>query len=155
MIEIASLVNEANMWCPSELAKARTAKRRSAIYPRMDATAVSGVLLALLFLLMPGPPDVPHIASVELAAARHSVAQPGAAREDALVVTVRRDGTVFFRNVKISADDLEEQLRSGVREGAEKRVYLRVDRVALYAHVMYALEEIRRAGISDICFLTG
>jgi len=80
---------------------------------------------------------------------------PRAVREDALTVGVTRDGKVYFRNVPISAEDLPDQIREGLRSGAEKKVYFRADARARYGDVKQVLIEIRRAGIENVCFLAG
>jgi len=74
-------------------------------------------------------------------------------RENALSVGVMRDARIYFRNVPISAEDLPDQIREGLRNGAEKKVYLRADASARYGDVKQVLIEIRQAGIENVCFL--
>ena len=142
------------MWRPSKLAEERAVRRRSAVYPTIDVSGFLAVMVALLFLLMPWTVVDRKGGSVELAPALHSVYSAGAAREDALIVAISRDGSFYFRDMKIAPEQLEAQIRSGVQDGAWAKVYLSVDRNAKYANVRLALEQIQRAGVERIFFIT-
>jgi len=78
---------------------------------------------------------------------------PRAIREDAQIVSVLRDGRIFYRNLQIVADDLPDKIREGVRSGADRRVYIRADAWAKYMDVNRVLSEVRKAGIENVCFL--
>jgi len=60
---------------------------------------------------------------------------------------------LYFRNVAISAAELPDKIREGLKNGAEKKVYIRADARATYIDVKQALIEIRLAGIENVCFL--
>jgi len=47
-------------------------------------------------------------------------------------VDATRDGKIYFRNVPISAKNLPDKIREGLKNGAEKKVYLRADARARY-----------------------
>ena len=100
------------------------------------------------------PPIVTHGSGVDLPRTWYAGPMPRAVREDALSVPVTRDGKIYFRNVPISAKDLPDKIREGLKNGAEKKVYLRADTRARYGDVKQALIEIRQAGIENVCFLT-
>jgi|GraSoiStandDraft_55_1057291.scaffolds.fasta_scaffold26566_3 biopolymer transport protein ExbD len=68
-------------------------------------------------------------------------------------VDATRDGKIYFRNVPISAKNLPDKIREGLKNGAEKKVYLRADARARYGDVKQALIEIRQTGIDNVCFL--
>ena len=68
-------------------------------------------------------------------------------------VDAPRDGKIYFRNVPISAKNLPDKIREGLKNGAEKKVYLRADARARYGDVKQALIEIRQTGIDNVCFL--
>jgi hypothetical protein len=50
---------------------------------------------------------------------------PGAHREDALIVALLRDGTMYFGKPKTRPGGLPAQIREGVARGAEKKIYIR------------------------------
>ena len=69
-------------------------------------------------------------------------------------LAMTRDGRYFFGGTQIVVGDLAERVRAGVRGGAERRVYLRVDRRVRYSKVAAVADEIRRGGVGRISFLT-
>ena len=113
------------------------------------------VMLALLFLLMPGTVVDGKGPAADLAEASHSIRMPGALKEDALQVMVTRDGQVYLRDSQLMRGDLAPEIRERVRNGAEKKVYLTVDARAKYVDAKAVLDQIRMAGIENVSFLTG
>ena len=123
------------------------------IHSRVDAYPLVGLAVTLLVILMVCPPIVTHGSGVDLPRTSYAIPMPRAVRENALTVGVTRDGKVYFRNTAISAEDLPDQIREGLRNGAEKKVYLRADARARYGDVKQVLIKIRQAGIENVCFL--
>ena len=113
------------------------------------------VMVALLMLFMSRtrphqyrqiPADIPKSTS--------ATAQPGARREDAIEIFMTRDGAVYFRHNQILLHDLAPAVQTAVREGAEKKVYISADARAKNGDVESVVDELRRAGITEISFLT-
>jgi len=88
----------------------------------------------------------------DLPRARFVSPVPGAAREDAQIVSVSRDGQIFYRNVKVRIGDLPEQIRESIRNGADRKIYVRADARARYGDIGQVLDEIRKTGIQNVCF---
>jgi biopolymer transport protein ExbD len=78
---------------------------------------------------------------------------PGANREDALIVSILRDGTLYFGKHKTRPGDLPAQIREGVARGAEKKIYIRADERLRYVSVREVLAAVRSAGVEKIAFL--
>jgi biopolymer transport protein TolR len=133
-----------------------TRKKRTPLRSVIDVSAFASVMLALLFLMMFGLryPMHPRTAPVDMSFAQNSTLQPGARREDALEVTIARDGTVFFRNQRILLTDLPDALREAARDGTPKTVYVKADARAKYGDVKIVLDQIRQSGLQNITFLT-
>lgn len=112
------------------------------------------VMVALLFLFMPWTVVDGKWPPVDRAVALHATPLPGALREDAMQVDVTRDGRVFFRNHQVNAKDLPNEIREGIRAGAEKRIYLAADARVKYGDVRAVLDQIRLSGIEKVSFLT-
>jgi biopolymer transport protein TolR len=89
--------------------------------------------------------DLPHVA--------HPVRLRKADRDDAMTVAIMRDGKVFFRGDQVFLDHLPAKVRQGLKDGAEKKVYIRADARAKYGTVKEALDGIRNAGIENVAFL--
>ena len=98
--------------------------------------------------------DLPTRPSVELPRASHSVPLDSAIREDALIVAVGRDGHVFFGSSRVNPADLSSKIREGLRNGAEPRVYLKIDSRAKYRPVELALDAARDAGVENVAVMT-
>ena len=134
------------------------ARKRSRIVPlicTIDVTGFAGVMLALLAMFM-APVMVVDVfprPSVDLPRTTNGHAMPGADREDALVVGITRDGKLYLGGDKVDLDQLPQVIRDRLSYGAERKVYLRVDRHAKYGVVINVLAEVRAAGIENIAFL--
>lgn len=133
------------------------ARRRNKPYSAIDVSAHASVLLALLILVTvhaAGGFVFVHGTTVELVKSRYATARPGALREDTILVSIPRDGATYVGRYRIRPADLPDAIREALQNGAERKVYLKVDARAKYGDVMYVLAEIRRAGIGTVCFVT-
>jgi biopolymer transport protein ExbD len=141
---------------PSEASCRRIAKRQSKYNCWMDHSALLSVSVVILitFMLNPHVAESGHGVSVDLAKSRHASRLSGALCEDALRLVVTRDGNLYFGSERIDSGDLPDQIRRGVRAGAEDRVYLLVDSRIKYADVKPVLNEIGLAGVKNISFVT-
>src|SRR5256886_16192951 len=79
---------------------------------------------------------------------------PMAVREDAQVVSVARDGRIFYRNTLIAVDELPDRIRESIKNGADRKVYVRADARARYGGIQRGLDEISKTGIWDVCFFS-
>lgn len=74
----------------------------------------------------------------------------GANRDDAIIVTVTRDGRIYFRADHISSPELPARIRKNLAKGSERRVYLRADSRVRYDFVKPVLEAVQSAGVTDV-----
>ena len=122
---------------------------------RTDFYPLVGVALTLLVAFMLETPTYPHHGVIaDLPHSGYASQMPKAMREDAQIVSVMRDGRIYFGNTPMSAEDLPDKFREGLKKGAEKKVYIRADARARYVDVKQVLVEIRQAGIENVCLLT-
>jgi biopolymer transport protein ExbD len=143
------------VWSPSKAAALRIAKRRSVFYSGINVWPFVGVMITLLFMFMiqtkpflyrRWPGDLPKALSAR--------PQPLAVREDAMRISIMRDGRMFYLDEFTSAKDLPGLLLQSMREGAEKKVYLAVDMRSRYAETAIVLDQVRATGIENVCFIT-
>jgi biopolymer transport protein ExbD len=109
------------------------------------------VLFLIVLMAQPRPhggfwADEPH--------AQHATALPGAIRDDAMLLFLTRDGRLFFRTHQVVPQQLPGEIREGLRNGAEHRVYLIVDGHAKYSLVATAAAEIQLTGLQNVSFVT-
>jgi biopolymer transport protein ExbD len=130
-------------------------RRRDQLFCQIDLYPLVGIVLVLLIIFMVGEPTPHHpiFDYVDLPQSTKSTPMLSALREDALRVFLTRDGTIYFRNSGTAPDDLSRSLREGLRNGAEKRVFLIVDTRARYADVEPVLDAVRLAGIARATFI--
>ena len=132
----------------------RQRKSRSPeLISNIDVSALAAVMFVLVFafILLTATPD--YGVSVDLPKVWHPIPMRGANREDALIVSILRDGTMYFRKDKTRPGDLPAQIREGVRRGAEKKIYICADKRLRYGTVLEVLDAIRSAGVEKIDFL--
>jgi biopolymer transport protein TolR len=142
------------MWSPSKTAALRAAKRRPSVYPSIDLMPFVGVFLVLLFIFMCiTPPDHGHGVTLNPPNARSATLQPGAVREDAIRIAVARDGRCFFGSVEAEPGELPNLIRTAMRTGSERKVYLLADSRAENGGVKIVLDQIRLAGIINLVIL--
>jgi biopolymer transport protein ExbD len=130
-------------------------RRKKELLCRIYMWGFVSIMLVLLFMLLPRTTDAHRSVPVDLAAARHTTPQPGAQKEDALLISVTRDGNVFFRDRRVLPSELASEIRERVRYGAEKKAYLKVAARAMYGGAILVLDRVRLAGVEKVGFLTG
>lgn len=133
------------------------AKRQSAVRPRIEVSAFVAVMLALLFAVMTpfaSGPDLPAGPITDTVRVINSKALPHSRREDALRVTITRDGKLFFGSNQIPYYELSGLVTAAISRGSERRIYILADKRTKYANVTAALDQARAAGVQDISFIT-
>jgi biopolymer transport protein TolR len=100
----------------------------------------AGVMVAILVVLMGSvPPPHYHVwVPTDLPQSVYAASRPKATREDAIRITLTRDGSVFYRNTKVLPGALPDLIRKSEQEGSERRVYLAADAKARYGDVKWS-----------------
>lgn len=112
------------------------------------------VIIVLLFIEMVySGPLCDRGVSEDLPKAYHASKMQRANREDAMVVTITRDGKVYFGSDPVEFDRLRQRIRDQLNIGTENKVYLKVDGRAKQAVVDRILAEVSAANIYKIAFL--
>jgi len=141
------------VWSPSKAAALRAAKRRPSVYPVIDLMPFLGVFLVLLIMFMCNPRPFHGDSPVDLPKARSATLQPGAVREDAIRIAVTRDGRSFFGSNKAEPGELYNLIRTAMRAGSERKVYLLADGRAKNEEVEIVVDQIRLAGVTNVVIL--
>ena len=123
---------------------------------KIDATAFACVMVVLIFALLiaqamsNGLPN--HGVSINLPKIGHPLLLHGANREGTLVVTIIRNGKVYFGNDQVMIEKLSDKIRERLGNG-ERSVYIEADAYVSYGIVKEVLDEVRLAGIEKVAFL--
>ena len=74
-------------------------------------------------------------------------------REDAIRITVPRDGRCYFDSTETKPEELPNLIRTKIRDGSERKVYLSADSRTRNGRVKIVLDELRFAGITNVVIL--
>jgi biopolymer transport protein ExbD len=122
---------------------------------RIDFSAFVAIIIALFTLLIwAAPTGFPHHMFIRLPQARHALELWDSRRNDALLITIARDGQVFFGSQRVAPKELAAKLFERIQSGAPRTVYIRADAHARYHTIADVLDSIQFAGLTNIAFLT-
>lgn len=107
-----------------------------------------------MILMVNGPSPHGDRSPVDFARTEHATPMPGALCEDAMLISVTRDGNIFFGTHQIQRGDLPTAVRDSVQHGSERKVYLKVDARAKYGDAAVVIDQIRLAGIQNVGIIT-
>jgi biopolymer transport protein ExbD len=126
------------------------------LFCQIDTGAFAGIMIVLVFTVMfaVGLEPNHHGIGADLPKVSHSVSMPRSQREDAMVVTIMRDGNIYFGVDKLGPYELRSKILDRLRDHTvERKVYIRADRRAWYGTVKEVLNEVRSSGIERVAFL--
>ena len=75
-------------------------------------------------------------------------------KEDALVIAIQRDGSIFLGSQKIDRSSITNLLKEKLANRTDKTVFINSDKRAKYGDVVAAVDEIRAAGVDQLGLLT-
>ena len=130
-------------------------KRRFRFLNGIDVSAFLAIQIAILtmFLAEVTPVYVRRPAT-DLPTVDHPRSMPDADREDALTVTITRDGSVYFRTQQVTLEDVPNQIRKALQEGARPTVFVHADTRTKYGDVAAVIDQVRQAGIQNVGIIT-
>jgi biopolymer transport protein ExbD len=91
--------------------------------------------------------------SVQLAATNNAAPVPDADNEDAWIVTVTNDGSLYFGVQPVTLDNLAKQMKERPRN-REQKLYIKADARAPFANIKRVLEVGRETFFADAVLLT-
>jgi biopolymer transport protein TolR len=120
----------------------------------INVTPMVDVMLVLLIIFMVITPMLQKGISVDMAKVNNPTPMADADKEDALLVSVMRDGTVYFGSDKVAVDSLSGKVKDRLTNRTDKRVYVKADARAHYGKVVEVVDAVRSAGVDDLGLLT-
>jgi biopolymer transport protein ExbD len=122
----------------------------------INVTPMVDVMLVLLIIFMVITPMLTKGVSVDLVKTKNPVTMQAADKEDAILISVTKNGSVFLSpgNVKLTPDQLPERVRDLLTNKVDKTVYVRADARARYETVEDVVDNLRAAGTSEIGLIT-
>jgi biopolymer transport protein ExbD len=125
--------------------------------PQMSSPNVipmADIMLVLLIIFMVVTPMLQKGVSVDMASVNDPRDMQDADKDDAIIVAVTRDGTLYLGNSKINKEDITGQIKDRIANKLDKTVYVKSDARAKYGDVVAVVDEIRSAGVDSLGLLT-
>jgi biopolymer transport protein ExbD/biopolymer transport protein TolR len=120
----------------------------------INVTPMVDVMLVLLIIFMVITPMLQQGVSVDLAKVNNPERMADADKEDALIVAIMRDGTVYFRSDKLPVDQLTQKVKDRLASQQDKRVFVKADARAKFKYVVDVVDNVRAAGVDQLGLLT-
>jgi biopolymer transport protein TolR len=121
----------------------------------INVTPMVDVMLVLLIIFMVVTPMLQKGISVDLAPVNNPEQMPDADKEDALLVSITRDGKVYFGSDQIQdVDNLTGKVKDRLANKQDKRVYVKADMRTRFGSVVKVVDSVRAAGVDDLGLLT-
>ena len=126
----------------------------SKVSSEINVTPMVDVMLVLLIIFMVVTPMLQKGISVDMAKVNNPEQMPDADKEDALLVSVTRDGKVYFGSEQTTIDNLTTKVKDRLANKMDKRVYVKADMRARFGSVVQVVDSVRAAGVDDLGLLT-
>ena len=115
---------------------------------------MADIMLVLLIIFMVVTPLLSKGVSVDMARVPNPEDMPNADKDDAILVAVTRDGSIYLGSNKIGLDDLQNHVKDAIASRLNKTVFVRSDARAKFGQVKAAVDEVRSAGVDNNGLLT-
>lgn len=137
------------------LRKPRTPSTLFSGFNTLQFASVMGlVVFVVLIIFMVAPTHPHHGLGPDLPQVLHPVVMPGAARDDAMKVTITRDGKIYFGSEQIDSGNLSAKIQERLEDReVERKVYLVADARSRWGSVEVALDGVGSAGIVSVAFM--
>ena len=126
----------------------------SKVSSEINVTPMVDVMLVLLIIFMVVTPMLQKGISVDMAKVNNPEQMPDADKEDALLVSITRDGKVYFGSEQITVDNLTTKVKDRLANKSDKRVYVKADMRTRFGGVVQVVDSVRAAGVDDLGLLT-
>ena len=120
----------------------------------INVTPMVDVMLVLLIIFMVVTPMLQKGVSVDMAKVDNPTPMEDADKEDALLVSITRDGKVYFGTEQITIDSLTTKVKDRLANKQDKRVYVKADMRTRFGGVVQVVDSVRAAGVDDLGLLT-
>jgi biopolymer transport protein ExbD/biopolymer transport protein TolR len=125
-----------------------------AVMSTPNVIPMADIMLVLLIIFMVVTPMLQKGVSVDMAKAQNAQDMAAADRDDAILVAVTRDGSIYFGTEKVPLDAITNMVKDRLANRLDKTVFVRSDARAKYGDVVKVVDEVRSAGVDNLGLLT-
>lgn len=118
----------------------------------INVTPLVDVMLVLLIIFMVTAPLIQQGVKVDLPEARAQAIEEK--DSDLLVLSIKKDQSIFIGDAPVSLDELEEKLKNNPKAQKQKELHLHADRSLDYGFVVDVMARVQMAGIPAIGMIT-
>ena len=115
---------------------------------------MADIMLVLLIIFMVVTPMLQKGVSVDLARVNNAEDMQAADRDDAILVAITRDGSIYLGTQKIAIDKITNLVKDHLANRLDKTVFVKSDARAKYGDVVKVVDEVRAAGVDNLGLLT-
>ena len=91
---------------------------------------------------------------VQLVVTSNAVSVPNADKQDALVVALTADGSIYLGANRVPTPDLADRVRSILSTRKDKTLYIKADARVPYAGLVEVIDAVQKSGVEGLTFLT-
>lgn len=125
-----------------------------AVLNDINVTPMVDVMLVMLIIFMVITPMLSKGVTVEKVKTKNPIAMQDADKDDAVLISVTRNGDTFLKTTKMIPDQLPAQVKDLIQNKTDKTVYIQADARARYEVVVDVVDNLRAAGVDQIGLLT-
>lgn len=118
---------------------------------QINVTPLVDVMLVLLVIFMVTAPIIQQGVSVDLPDARAGALN---GKDEQLVVSVTKKGSLYLNDTAMSAAELETKLRAIAAQRPDGQVFVRADKSVPYGEVVAVMAAIKQSGIRRVGMVT-
>ncbi len=117
----------------------------------INVTPLVDVMLVLLIIFMITAPMMSQGVDVDLP---ETTAKPLRQNEEPLLITIKKDGRIYFNDIKLDQSLLRQQLSTLSKTDHEKPIFLKADKKVPYGLVVSVMADIKDSGFDKLGMIT-
>lgn len=129
----------------------RFQKNNKGLMSEINVTPMVDVMLVLLIIFMVAAPMMLQGIDVNLP---KTDSRPIVSDEERLVVSVKKDGSIYINEYKTPIETLASKLKNINKTRQDKSVFLKADQAVSYGVVATVMAAIKNAGIEKLGIVT-
>jgi biopolymer transport protein ExbD len=117
----------------------------------INMTPFVDVMLVLLIIFIVTLPVIQHSVKIELPKASSKANEP---KPEAIQLSIDAKGAIFWNTSPITLEDFDQKAKEAAAKSPQPEVNLRADKSVIYEKVAQVLAASKRAGLTNIGFIT-